>query len=370
MSWKIVQRPLLVSSLAVIAVLCILVSGLGIQVLRTCAVLGRLRPETLAVALALSVISALFSGLIWWRLAFRMGYTMPFRAALGAYLNAGLAGYVVNVAGPALGCAASLRKHGVCPGRAVLLSLIANVLGFLGVLIWAPIGLLLLAHTGMDRALPLLGRHGPAAAAALVLASTVAMLVVLRLLASASGSRGRLARLLLDRMPAVESHAPVPLRYRQLLALVPYSAISWIIGALPLYVVLTSISHSSAITLNAVVGSSVLAAALGSLAFFAPEGMGVKDGVLIALLTHATGLPVATCVAAALTMRAFDPATKVGMVFVLALSTRVSVKPANRLANVAKTLFHPALPGAVSVVHAETRRATHSSLTPDLQGTA
>ena len=63
--------------------------------------------------------------------------------------------------------------------------------------------------------------------------------------------------------------------------------------------------------------------ASGSLAFFAPEGVGVKDGALVALLAHATGLPMTTCMAAALAVRALDPVTKLSLLGVLALRADV-----------------------------------------------
>jgi uncharacterized membrane protein YbhN (UPF0104 family) len=297
-------------------------------------VLGQSRPSTISTALGLSTLSALLSGAVWWRLLLRLGYRTPLRSALAAYLNAGLAGYVVNIAGPALGSALSLRRHGVSPGRAVLLTLLANALGFCGILVWAPVGLLLLSRTGMDGALPILGRHGPLAAAVILAALVGAMLLVLRALATAAGSRNRLARLLLGRARTTEEGEPAVLRCRQMLALVPCSALSWVVGACALYVVVVAMNHGATIPLGTVVGAAVLAAALGSLAFFAPEGVGVKDGVLVALLTHATSLPMTTCMAAALAVRALDPVTKLSLLGVLALraypnnpAARKAIKP-------------------------------------------
>ena len=75
--------------------------------------------------------------------------------------------------------------------------------------------------------------------------------------------------------------------------------------------------HGATLPLGSVVGAAVVAAALGSLAFFAPEGVGVKDGVLVALLTHAAGLSLATGMAAALAVRALDPLTKLGLLGLL-----------------------------------------------------
>lgn len=243
----------------------------------------------------------------------------------------------MNVAGPAVGSALSLRRHGVGPGRAVLVTLIANALGFLGILVWVPLGLLLLSGAGIDTTLPLLGRFGPPAVEAAVAALVVAMLVVLRILASAAGSGHRMARFLLGRRDDGEQCAFSAPRYRQLLAIVPYNAAGWVMGALALYVVLEAMSPGAAISLDAVVGAAVLAATLGSLAFFAPEGVGVKDGALVALLTHATGLPPPTCVAAALAMRALDPVTKLGLL--CALGAAPTAAHVRRLADVVPRLM-------------------------------
>jgi uncharacterized membrane protein YbhN (UPF0104 family) len=268
----------------------------------------------------LSTLGALLSGVEWWRLLARLGYRVRFRVALAAYVSAGLGGYLVNAVGPALGCAASLRRHGVSAGRATLLTLIANALGLCGVLVWVPVGLLLLSRTGMDRALPIVGTRGSAVAALVLGAMAVVMILVLGALASAAGSRNRLARRVLGRVPVAEDERPLSLRGRHLLALVPWSAGSWVAGALSLYVVLAAMSPGHTLSVVAVVGSAVLAATIGSLAFFVPEGMGVSDAALVALLVHATGLPATTCVAAAVAVRAVDPLTKVGLLIMLLLA--------------------------------------------------
>jgi uncharacterized membrane protein YbhN (UPF0104 family) len=315
----------IVSILVSVAALGLILSGATAQLLPMLAALGSLRLGTIGTALALSALSVLLSGTVWWHLILRLGYHMPYRAALVAYLNAGLAGYVVNLAGPILGCAMSLRRHGVSPGRAVLLTLIANVLGFCGVLVWAPLGLLLLSQGGVNAALPILGRYGPAAVAGALLALMVTILLVLCALAATTGPGQHLGRRLCIRAhPAEEGTAPT-LRYRHVLTLIPYSALSWIVGALALYVVLAGMSQGTNPGLGRVIGAAVLATALGSLAFFAPEGVGVKDGALAALLTHATGLPLTTVVAARLAARALDPLTKLGLLGVLALTTNGAV---------------------------------------------
>jgi hypothetical protein len=314
------KRLLIGGALVALTASLLRVNGIFAEVATMLATLRQLDSDTLTMACAMSILGIVLSGVEWWKLLGHMGYKVAYRSALTAYLSAGLAGYVVNSVGPAVGSAMILRRHGVSPGRATLLTVIANALGFCGILVWAPIGLLLLSQTGMDRTLPLIGQHGPIAAALLVLAASAIMVLVLRALTAVAGSRHRLARGLLGRLPADDHDQPATLRTRQVLALIPWSAGSWVAGVGALYVVLTAISPGATVNLADVVGSAVLAATLGSLAFFVPEGLGVSDGVLILLLTHATGLPATSCIAAAVAVRAMDPVTKLSLLGMLALT--------------------------------------------------
>jgi len=289
-------------------------SGMASGLARALADLGRLRPEAIGLALAFGVLSTLINGAVWTRLLCRLGHNVPTRVGVAAFVSAGLAGYLVSAAGPALGCAVSLRKHGICPSRAVLLSLMANALGFCGVLVWAPIGLLLLSATGMDATLPLLGRYGPTMAAGALVGLGIAMVVVLHALANAHGAGSALARRFLGRHVQPAATTPVrPVRTRHLLALVPLTAGAWLSGTLALYVILGALNPSTSISLGTVIGAAALATTLGSLAFFVPDGMGVRDGVLVALLAHSGGIPLASCTAAAIMVRALDPLTKLGI---------------------------------------------------------
>jgi hypothetical protein len=174
----------------------------------------------------------------------------------------------------------------------------------------------------MNYALPLLGRHDLAAAVAAIVGLSIAMLVSIKLLVSAPDAGGRIARFLLRRrsQPLAGDSAPSShsLSIGSVLGLIPWSAASWFAGALALWALLGGLSAGSDVNLGDVVGSAALAATFGSLAFFVPAGVGVRDGALIALLAHSTGLPVATCTAAAITIRALDPLTKVGLLLVVA----------------------------------------------------
>jgi glycosyltransferase 2 family protein len=315
---NLVRRLVTFGALAVLVAGALCVSGRGAEAVSMLAALGGVQPSTIGVALALSTLAALLSGMLWYGLIRRLGYHVSYQTALQAYLSAGLAGYVVIAVGPALGSAVSLRRHGVSPSRAALLAVIANVLGFCGVLVWTPVGLLLLTRAELDRTLPIVGRQGPLAAVLLVAVLVAAMLLVLQALTSAAGSENQLARRLLGRGPAAADAQHVVMRWRQVLALVPWSAASWMTGTLALYVVLATMNPGTSVSPGAVVGSAVLAAVLGSLAFFVPKGLGVSDSILVALLAQSTGLSPTTCVAAALAMRLLDPLTKLSLLGVLA----------------------------------------------------
>ena len=279
-------------------------------------------PALLLLALAFTVLSQTISGAIWARLLLRLGHRVSARVGHSAFLTAGLGGYIVNGAGPAVGCAMILKRHGICPTRALLLSVMGNALGFSGVLVWAPVGLLLLSRTGMDKALPLLGHYGPFAALVALLALSVVMLVVLHALAAAPRAGNALVHRLLgarwtEQLEASTAPA-VHLRVSKLLALVPWAAAAWLANTLSLYVLVHALDPGTHAHLSDIVGSAALASALGSLAFFVPDGVGVRDGALVALLSHSTGLPVATCAAAALLMRAYDPVCKLSLLLILA----------------------------------------------------
>ncbi len=327
MHWIPVKRPIGIG-LAVLVVATGFLTRGGMHTLAASmlSALIHVRPATILEIVALGSAAALLSGVEWWRLLHRLGYSVPFRAGFTAYLSAGLGGYVVNSVGPALGSAASLRQHGVTPGRAALLTLIANALGFCGILVWTPLGLVVLARTGVDRSLPIIGGRGPIAAALALLSLALIMLFVLRALASASTSRNRLARRLLGSVPNGDGDAR-PLSSRQLIALVPWSAASWVVGIGALYVALSTMSPGIAVSFGTVIGAAALAAGLGSLAFIVPEGVGVSESAVAVLLAHASGVPVTTGLAAALAVRALDPLTKLCLLGALALSGA----PATRL---------------------------------------
>jgi uncharacterized membrane protein YbhN (UPF0104 family) len=323
MAGRNVRRAILILLAVGVGAVLLHGSAAEIQARHVATAFGRLSPGTIAGVLGLSAVSMLISGGIWSRLLARLGYDLPVTVGFGAYASAGLAGYVMNTAGSAVGGVMSLRLHGVCPTRAVLLTLIANVLGLCGVLVWAPVGLVLLSRSGMSGDLPLVGHHGAAAAAIALIGLGLVMLAVLWALTAAPEAGGRLLQRIVRSQRDIAtddtSKTRPTLHASQMLALVLWSAASWFAGAMALYVMLGGMGASADVNLADVVGAAALAATFGSLAFFVPAGVGVRDGVLIALLTHATGVPIVMCTAAAITIRALDPLMKVGLLVVVAL---------------------------------------------------
>ena len=328
-------RPLIIVALcAAIAAAAHWSGAACIQITHAATALKDLQPSTLAEALALSATAAVLSGIAWQRVITQMGYPCTLRTGLTTYLSAGLGGYVLNSIGPAAGCAASLRTHGVPVRRATLLTLIANALGLCGVLAWTPIGLLALSQSAGARELPVLGPRGPVTAGLALLGLTAGILIALNALASAASTNNRVARFALGPAHNHEPEGANALHYRRLISLIPWTAASWVVGACALYVLLTAMYQGSAPSFAVVIGSAALASTLGSLACFAPEGIGVSESALVILLVHTTSIPAATCVTAALALRAIDPLTKVGLLCAMALAASPRSASVHRAAHI------------------------------------
>jgi hypothetical protein len=315
---------ILLLALLLVAVTAVLVASgsvhtYGLPMVET---FGRLRPDAVVAVLALTALSAVLSALMWSKLLSQMGYELPLSTGLSAFAGTGLASYVGNAAGSTVGGVVYLRRRGVQPGRAAIVVLMANALGLCGVLVWAPIGLLLVARPEMHDALPLVGSHGFAAIAWAFAGLGVCMLASLWLLISADRTAGRLARRFCGKMVwnarTEAARGNARLRSGDIVRLVPWSAAAWLTGTMVLYALLSGLEPTADINLMDVVGASVVAAALGSLAFFIPSGVGVREGALIVLLSHSTGLPTPSCAAAVLALRALDPLSKLGIVLLVA----------------------------------------------------
>ncbi|MGH2344044.1 MAG: hypothetical protein ACRDG4_02385, partial [Chloroflexota bacterium] len=181
----------------------------------------RVGPAALASALALTVLSMLISGVIWTRVLGCLGHRADVTVGITLYVGTGLAAYIGSGVGAAGESILLLRRRGVCGGRAVLLLALASLVGFLGSVVWAPCGMVLLAAPAAGHALPALGAHGPLMVMIATVGCGVGGLVVLTLitLSPRLGTRWRMARLISD-----PSGPPLRLSLPHLLALIPYAA--------------------------------------------------------------------------------------------------------------------------------------------------
>ena len=277
-----------------------------------------LQPVGLIVAVTLNGLSMLISGFLWSRLLQCLGHRLPLRVGIAAYLAAGLASYAANVVGSAAGSALLLGRYGLSRQRATLLALLANLLGFCGMVLWAPMSLFVLGHMGASAGAVPLGRPSIGAAGALLTFFAV-VLIAFKAFAALLAADNALVRRLRNKVRLTGS----PIRGRSLLLLIPVSAASWLVGALALYALLEALSPGASLNPGTVIGALALANVLGSLAFFVPAGVGVREGALVTLLMHSTGLPVAECVAATLSMRALDLGTKLALMLVIGASIAV-----------------------------------------------
>jgi uncharacterized membrane protein YbhN (UPF0104 family) len=278
------------------------------------------QPVTLVVAAALSVLSMLISGVLWSCLLRCLGHRLPLHVGLAAYLAAGLAGYALNMVGSAAGSALLLGHYGLSRQRAALQLLLANALGFCGMFLWAPMGLFALGRAGaIAGAAVAPGPHGVATVGTL-LALFAAMLLALKAFTALLSSDNALVRRLKG---AQVCPTRSNIRVRSLLVPLSLSATSWLVGALALYALLDALGPRASLSPGPVIGSLALANILSSMAFFLPAGIGVRDGALVTLLMHSTGLPVAECAAAALAIRALDLGIKMVLMFVVLVSIAI-----------------------------------------------
>ncbi len=297
------------------------------QVMHSVRALHGPQPTGLLVAVALSALSMLISGALWSRLLLCLGHKLPLRVGLAAFLGAGLASYAASVVGSAAGSSMVLGRHGLSLHRATLVALIANTLGFCGVLLWAPMGLFLLAHSGASTGSASLAQHNVVAVGALLLALVAGMLAGRKALTAVLAADNSLVRRLVGRKAGLKQSA---IRVRALVLLVPWSATSWLVGALALYALLNALSPKVSLNPATVIGALALANILSSVAFFVPAGVGVRDSALITLLAHGTGLPVAECAAAAISVRVLDLGTKLSLMLVIGASVALRLSLVHR----------------------------------------
>ncbi len=270
--------------------------------------------ETLALALGLTLISMLANGAIWaWVLRF-MGSQASTGVGLAVFAGTGLASYVGSGAGALAESVVLLRRHDICAGRAALLLALASLIGFCGSVLWAPWGIALLHSPAAIRALPGLGAQGMLIAALVTAACGFGSLGMLVLLAL-TPRMARRSRLM--RVVSGSSSTPLCISLRGLLMLIPCSAVAWVVGACPLWLLVNASSHA-VVSLPTAVGIQSMACMAGSVTFFLPSGLGARDGAIAALLVAVAHVSLPTAAAMAILIRASDPVAKVLIVLALA----------------------------------------------------
>lgn len=284
-------------------------------------------PAALIIALVTTMVSMILSGMVWTRVLKCMGYQESMRLGITVYAGTGLASYVGSCAGAVGGCVMLLRRRGICGGHAALFIGIASMIGCCGALVWAPCGVALLAAPAALQGLPALGANGPlvAGAATLALAAGTLFGLWLTTLAPRLSPRGRLARV--TRFILDPSAPPMRLHLHRLLALVPSAAIAWLVGSGPLWVLVQAVAPEAHVTLPAAIAIQALATVGGAMTFFLPNGLGTRDGIIVALLTGVMGVPVPAAAAAALLVRMGDPLGKALILLGLAGLVRVHAVP-------------------------------------------
>ncbi len=272
----------------------------------------RVGPTALALALATTLLSMIISGVVWTGVLWCLDYRASVREGLTIYAGTGLAAYVGLGAGAMGQCVLLLRRRGVGAGRAALLMAIVSLVGFCGSLVWAPWGVILLDAPAAIHALPALGARLPLVALVATVACGVGAVVALWLITL--GARWRVVRI-----AAGLSTEPLQLYLHHLLALIPLASLAWLVGAGPLWVLLQAAAPGVVVSLPAVIAVQSVAAVVGAMTFFLPNGLGARDGIIVALLVGILGVPLPAAAAATLLVRVSDPVAKALILLVLAV---------------------------------------------------
>jgi hypothetical protein len=287
----------------------------------------QINPAVLALALAFTVISLLITGMIWGRVLWCLGHAAPVSVGVKVFAAAGLAAYLGAGIGAMGQCLLLLRRRGVCAGRAALLMTIGTIVCFAGSMLWAPCGALLLDAPAAIHALPGLGGNTRLIAMIAMAVTGLGSVLALWLITLTPRLRGRwrIARF------AVDPAAPLlRINFHQLLILIPPAALAWLVGAVPLWLLLRADAPHAAVSLPTVIAMQALADAIGSMAFFMPNGLGAREGVLVALLVGVAHVPLPVAASLAVLVRVADPAGKAVLLIGAHTASRISARVSQR----------------------------------------
>ena len=132
--------------------------------------------------------------------------------------------------------------------------------------------------------------------------------------------RPRHLELLVNPLLRVARRPPIllPLRYRDMLAIVALYALNWMVWGLGFYLLICAFYPLELRYLAYLAGSFALAACIGILALFAPAGIGVKEAVLVFALSPI--MPQAIAIVVALAARVWRTVGELVAVGIVALA--------------------------------------------------
>lgn len=228
-------------------------------------------------ATALSTLSLIAFGWLWFHLVRALGGSAGLRRGLAVWFVANLARYVPGKVWQVAGLAYLARRRGLdaihAVGASLLLQLIVLAVGVLIVLLTLPVELAALG-----------GRGGAAA-----LGVGAALCIIFYLSPGFDLTYARMVALLGHQRPS-----PIGIGTKLLLGI--GTAGAWLLQGTGFWLFLTATAGSSP-SLPAAIGICAIGYLAGYLAFFTPGGLGVREGVYALLLGSYLSAPVALAVA-------------------------------------------------------------------------
>jgi uncharacterized membrane protein YbhN (UPF0104 family) len=232
----------------------------------------RFDPASLAIALGFAALYHLTLAFCWSWLLRRMGGGLPYRQALRVWQSSMLARYVPGNVWHILSRMALAERLGTPPARVLASSTLEQALNVIGALALAGLTFPFWGLPATDQfwllalvPLGLLALHPRLAGGALAWAAR-------------RFNRPQLAW---------------RYRYREiLLATAGYMlAMAWV--GLALYATLSGLAHVTPAQLPLYIGTGALAWAVGYLSFLTPSGLGVREGMLVLILSQVMPVPAA-----------------------------------------------------------------------------
>ncbi len=110
---------------------------------------------------------------------------------------------------------------------------------------------------------------------------------------------------------------PIPISYFQILWILTVCVLSWVIGGIGFYVFVDSVWNISSEHILFLTGALAISSTVGLLALFAPSGLGVREGVLVYLLSSI--MPTSVAVILSVLTRLWMTFIEIGLIGVVYL---------------------------------------------------